>query len=647
MVWCLPSYLADTFLAKIKDGTITPEKMIDMTSAQRREFFAKEFGEANAQQMNTLLESKLILKNQQKGMVTWAKKVSGITPEARRGLVNRVNKMSEILTPETEDAFLEDLAAHVMGTTVTMEEAANITTLAQDVALKKEAMEEGTRRVDLEDSTTKTEMDYGWSLVMFENYVNSLKILADKHSIPEKIKGYIASPAEFILDAVKGIANTSKALKSTLDNSFVGKQGRKLFYKGVTETAFTPTGAKRSARTWLSTFVKSHKILINTFRGKPVMDELRAEIISDPKYDIMQKMGVATATIEEEIPTTWFENIPYLGIPFKAADNAFIGSSHWMRYKVAKQYIDIAEKTKGDLTSKEALKSQGQLINSLTARGDIGTKSQKPGLINALLWSPRMIKADIDLLTVHLFDKGFTKAARKQAAANLFSIIIGQAIVYGIASLIKPDSTEWDPRSADYGKIRIKNTRFDISVTAPLIRLAVRLVPLLYGAKSSIKSTSTGETIELNTGKFGAMTGLDVLYDFIENKKAPALGVIWARLSGNYKYTDKTPTVVGDLRELFSPLPVENVVELLDDEESANLLISIMADEYGVFTSTYGKHYSTMTVKELQAEIKDNLYKRNGTREDGSKYYKNQPRRGKENYVKTLKKERKQRSGAN
>jgi hypothetical protein len=320
------------------------------------------------------------------------------------------------------------------------------------------------------------------------------------------------------------------------------------------------------------------------------MDELRAEIISDPDYDLMKKMGVATSTVEEEIPTTWFEDIPYLGIPFKAADNAFIGSSHWMRYKVAKQYIDIARKTGGDLTSPEALKSQGQLINSLTARGDIGAKSQKPGLVNALLWSPRMIKADVDLLTIHLFDKGFTKAARKQAAENLLSVIVGQAIVYGIATLIKPDWTEWDPTSSDFGKLKVGNTRFDISVTAPLIRLAARLGPLLFGAKSSIKSSTTGKTIELNTGKYGSLTGLDVLYDFLENKKAPALEVIWARLSGKYKYTDETPTVAGDLRTLFVPLPIENVFELTDSEESANLLISIIADEYGVFTSTYGRY---------------------------------------------------------
>lgn len=589
MVWCLPSYLADQFLAMIKDGTISPEKMLNITSEQRRDFFAKEFGgEANGQKINALLESKMILKNQQKGMVTWAKKVTGITPEVQRGLVNRVNKMSEILTPETEDAFLEDLAAHVLGTTVTMEEAGNITTLAQDVALKKETMDKGPRRESLEDPATESEMDYGRAQVMFNNYVNSVKITIEKQTIPERAQEYLHNPAAFILDAVKGIANTSKALKSTLDNSFIGKQGRKLFYKGVTETVFTPTGTKRSAKIWLQTFVKSHKLIYDTFRGKPVMDELNAEFISDPDYDTMKKMGVALGTIEEEIPTTWFEDIPYLGVPFRAADNAFIGSSHFMRYKVAKQYIDIARKTKGDLESKEALKSQGQLVNSLTARGDIGVKSQRPGLINALLWSPRMIKADIDLLTVHLFDKGFTKTARKQAAENLLSIIIGQAIVYGIATLIDPDSTEWNPKSADFGKIRIKNTRFDISVTAPLIRLAARLGPLLFGAKSSIKSSTTGKTIELNTGRYGSMTGTDVLYDFLENKKAPALAVVWARLSGKYKYTDITPTIPGDLRVLFAPLPIENVFELADDEESANMLISIIMDEYGIFTATYG-----------------------------------------------------------
>ena len=122
-MWCLPKNLADTFLNKLRSGEITPEKLSDMTSKERRSFFAEFMGEENAKKSNALFESKLLLKDQQRGIVTWAKQAAGMKPQITRDILSRVNKMTEILTPETQDAFLEDLAAHKLGVAVTMEEA--------------------------------------------------------------------------------------------------------------------------------------------------------------------------------------------------------------------------------------------------------------------------------------------------------------------------------------------------------------------------------------------------------------------------------------------------------------------------------------------------------------------------------------------
>lgn len=586
-MWCLPTYLADKFLDMIKSEEISPEKLIDMTSKQRREFFGKHFGETNAQKINELLESKLILKNQQKGIVTWAKKISGLSPEAKRGLINRVNKMADILTPETEDAFLEDLAGHVLGTTVTMEEAGNITSLAQDVAIKKEAMEKGPRRKNLNDKPTDVEMEYGRAVVAFDNYVTSLKLAAEKETISEKLAEYIKNPWKSISDAAKFLAATSREMRTTLDNSWIGKQGRNLFFKGI-------TGDFQSAKIWWDTFKKSYKVIWETFKGAPIMDEIRAEIISDPEYDMIKKAKVATAVVEEEAPTDWYKNIPFLGKPFLASHNAFTASAHYARYKMAKYYFEIARKAEVDLNDRTELESIGKLVNSLTARGEIGTKGQTPGILSNVFFSPRMLKADLDVLTMHKFDKNMSKFAKKQAAKNLLQIIVAQGIIFGIAKALWPESVEEDPRSADFGKIKIGNTRFDVSGgTAALSRLAVRLVPLLVNKKSYIKSTSTGKLIELNTGKFGSLTGVDILEDYLENKTSPAMNLILAHLAGEYKYRDEKISLKGDIRELFMPLPIQNIYELKDDEDSANMLLSIIADEHGLFVNTYSPRRKT------------------------------------------------------
>lgn len=583
-MWCLPSHLADLFLAKIKDGTIDPEKMIAMNSAQRRAFFAEFMGAENARQANALLESKLILKDQQAGMVTWAKKIAGLTPEAERSLVARVNKMTEILTPETEDAFLEDLAAHALGATVTMEEAGNITSLAQEVTEKKERMEAGPRRTTL-GKPTKGELEYGRALVAFDNYVNSVKLAAEKRTIAEwgsdKLTEYLENPFRVLGDALGFIAETSREIRTSLDNSFIGKQGRNLFFKGL-------TGDFKAGKAWMDVFVRSHQILWETFKGNGarIMDEIRAEIVSDPDYKLIRQGRVATSVIEEEAPTDWYKDIPYLGRPFEASHNAFTGSAHLLRYKTAKYYFQKARQVGTDLTDKTEVEAIGRLVNSLTGRGEFG-KGQKPGLLNNVFFSPGLLKADFDTLTAHLCDRKATPFVRKEAAKNLMRIIVAQALILAIADLIDDDSVEWDPRSVDWGKIVIGNTRFDIAGgIGVMIRLAARLAPLIFYQDAYILK-SNGRFERINTGGFGKRTGLDILEDFVENKAAPLAAVILAHLAGQYRYRDEKPTVAGDIRELLLPLSIEAARELRDDEESANFLISMMAEGYGVFTQTY------------------------------------------------------------
>jgi len=62
------------FLTGLRKGEIDPQKLIDMTSVERRTFLAKYVGEWNAKFVNTEFESKLLLKNQQRGLITWASK---------------------------------------------------------------------------------------------------------------------------------------------------------------------------------------------------------------------------------------------------------------------------------------------------------------------------------------------------------------------------------------------------------------------------------------------------------------------------------------------------------------------------------------------------------------------------------------------
>lgn len=138
VAYCLPPAFASRFLKALRDGTIEPVKLIDMTSKERADFFSKIVGDENAHEVNALFESKMLLKDQQQGMVSWAKKLAGISEPIRRDLINKINKLDRVLNPDEEKDFLADLAATKLGTTVTYEEAQKITDLAQKATAERD-----------------------------------------------------------------------------------------------------------------------------------------------------------------------------------------------------------------------------------------------------------------------------------------------------------------------------------------------------------------------------------------------------------------------------------------------------------------------------------------------------------------------------
>ena len=132
--WCLPKSLSSKFLDALKDGTFSPERLMEMSSDQRRAEFAKILGDVNAHEVNAQFESKLLLKSQQAGLVNWAKKLAGITEPVRKDIIASINKLDRVLQPEDEEGFLADLAAKKLGVSVTADEAKQIFELSQTAA---------------------------------------------------------------------------------------------------------------------------------------------------------------------------------------------------------------------------------------------------------------------------------------------------------------------------------------------------------------------------------------------------------------------------------------------------------------------------------------------------------------------------------
>lgn len=491
---CLPKELATKFRQALANNQIKIDEISEMTSKARREYFEKTIGEGYGVDVNALFESKLLLKNQQQGLVTWAKTVAGLKPQARRDLLTKIEKMQQVLTPENESAFLNDLANTKLGLEVTEQEAKAISSLAKEATEAKELMEAGARR-GADDVPTPEELAYGTKTVALNKYVNDLKVKGER--IPAK--DLLLNPKKAVVEA----AGVTKSLKSSLDNSALLRQGIKTLFS--------------NPRQWAKNAPKTFSDIKKVFQGQEAQDLLNAEIISDPMYDLMKKSKLAVGAIEEAFPTRSPEMIPFFGKAFKASDAAYSGFLHRMRVDLFKKYLKIAGDQGVNVNDPKELESIATLVNSLTGRGKLpGVAEPAAQLLNVTLFSPRNLQSHIDFLTAFQ-GRDVSSFAKKQAAVALVKTIAGIGSVLATAGMLwGEDAVELDPRSSNFGKVKIGSTRFD--VTGGMATIPTLLARQITGES---KSSTSGKITDLTTGKFGSANRWTVLLDFFENKLSP------------------------------------------------------------------------------------------------------------------------------
>lgn len=549
---CLPPKIADKFKQAFVKGEIDPEKLAKMTSEERHDFFKSFSDKESATTINSLFESKLLLKNQQKGMVTWAKSLTGMSTEAKRDLISRIQRMDRVLSEPEKDAFLKDLAATKLGVSISHEEANTIAKLSQNVEAARTAMENGGDR-----------MKYGEAKVKLANYVNELKINADKLNFGD-LRHNPVGTTEKILDRAAGNA---KAITASMDNSAIFRQGWKVLWT--------------NPRIWAKNARQSFGNLVKQFGSKNVMNEVHADIVSRPNYDRMVKAKLDVGNLEEAFPTTAPEKIPFLGRAYKASEAAYTAFVQKTRADVFDKYMDVAKKADVNIDDPKELLAIGKLVNSLTGRGYLGSLEKVAKPVNNVFFSPRFLKSNFDMLTAHQLQRGVTPFARKQAAKNLLKVVAGTATVFATANALRPGSVQLDPRSSDFGKIKVGNTRFDITGgMGSIATLASRVLTL------SSKSTTTGQVSKLNSGKYGSQSALDVVNTFAENKLSPVAGVIRDLLEGKDASGNKT-TLGGEIGKTFTPIGIQNFAQLKGDKNSANKLLTVIADGLGISANDY------------------------------------------------------------
>lgn len=159
---------------------------------------------------------------------------------------------------------------------------------------------------------------------------------------------------------------------------------------------------------------------------------------------------------------------------------------------------------------------------------------------------------------------------------------------------------ETDPRSTDFGKIRIGDTRWDIwGGYQQYIRVMSQLISgQTKSAQSGELSTLTGQ------GKFGRTRG-DVLLAFTRGKLAPVPSIAVDILAGR-TVTGEPVTIKDEAMNHMMPLIVSDLTEVVKDKGVSALFSVGIPATFGVGVSTYKNRHDKYVVDEEETNVSAN-----------------------------------------
>lgn len=604
--WCLNKQYVDKFkeglIAGLKGGELNPQKLNSLSSLERRTLLEKYVGKENAQQVNALFESKLLLKNQKAGYISWAKKVSGLSKEAKRDIISKIEKLDTVLDPKSEQVFLEDLVSTKLNLGIKADEAKQIFNLSKSVQEAKAKM-----KPDFTFPTKEDNLAHAKALYNLKNYIKDIKLKSDKIYFKEQ-------PLKYATRSIKATPGFLKSMLSSFDDSYFGRQGIK--------TLLDP----RTSHIWVKDFLKSFKDIYHQLGGTDAMALLEIDKYSrknflNGKYEALGKNSGLGVITEEAFPSSLPEIIPLFNRVYKASQSAYNGGALRMRMDLADRLIARAEKQGINVLDKRQGEAIGNIIGSMTGRGSLGRAEGIAQPANAVFFSIKFLKSNFDTLTAHQFDSTATAFTKSEARKNLLAMIGTIAGVMTISETLNPGSTELDPRSTNFGKIKVFGRWVDITGgMGSLVTLASRITPSIHNNEWGFWTKTESGYRKLNQPGYGQETALDTAENYLEGKFSPGLGLVRDLWKGqNYSgqsldLNNPKQTAINIVKGTTIPISFQTYLQMQKDPQSSNKSVSFLLELLGFSGSqnTYPTNWDTSSsnvLKQFRQQVGDKKFK--------------------------------------
>lgn len=551
--FCLPRDLS----AKLQEAlrtTLTPERLMGMSSAERRGEFAKIIGDENAREINAQFESKMLLKDQKRGLTNWANKLGNVTGAARKDIIDTINRLDRVLDPDEEKDFLGDLAAKKLGVSVTADEAKEVFQLAQ-------------KAEQLRDEITKAgEGDYraGWTRESGTAYGNAVGALVDRINS-------LKPGGHSMLHNLENVLGLTRQMETGIFHwsaPFVqgyGMVSTKQFWMGIGK-------------------------MFQYFADESNYHDLNGWILGHPDYENakkgglgMTKLGDKLSAREEDIQSSLLENanlwlakrsgvaelIKGAPGPVRAMfagdanliagwSRSFTGYLNYVRFARFTELLDAARLRGEDISpTSEATHDIAQVVNNFTGRAEIGYRDKAgahAAAANMLLYTVRKNVATVQMFNPYEYAKpGMSQTARLAAIRQLSGMVLFTGAVATLAASMGA-KVSMDPRDSDFLKIDIGGEKLDLGgANTSFVRFMARLI--------TNQTVVHGQTKELGADPFGPSRGT-VVANYIRGKLAPNASIIadalYGPIAGGGQHAFSIPQ---ELYDRFTPIVIHSFMD--------------------------------------------------------------------------------------
>lgn len=326
--------------------------------------------------------------------------------------------------------------------------------------------------------------------------------------------------------------------------------------------------------------------MVKQFGSEEAFQANKAHIDSLPTRDLMDKAGLFLAghgkqSEEAYLGAEKVAKIPVLGHIVEASERSYNGFLNRLRADTFNNLVEQGRAAGIDYDKDvKALKDLGNFINTSTGRGKIplgkNGDAAAPALA-AVLYSPRLISSRLQMLNP-LYYMSLAPQARKEAIKSLLAVTGFATTAMGLGKAAGAD-VEIDPRSSDFGKIKIGNTRYDPGGGfLQYLRLGAELA-------SGERKTSGGEIQKLGE-KYGSPTQWDAISSFVRSKLAPVPGTAIDLVQGK-DVTGQPVSPVSKITSLFTPMLLRDMYEVQQNDGTGQMAASALPAALGIGISSY------------------------------------------------------------